>query len=222
MNELLTREAQPQSWQPRRPNRLVLRATDGDELPIDPSRWHGPTSPAEQEMLDRLRGPVLDVGCGPGRIVERLVRRGIIALGVDPAPGAVSLARRRGCPVLQRSVFEPLPGEGRWRSVLLLDGNVGIGGDPLRLLQRCRSLVHDRGDVVVEAQRPGTGMRTCRARLERASEHSAWFAWSVVAVDALPVVAGQAGLRLVGVESTDNDRWFAHLTVDRRPARGDS
>ncbi|HWW55152.1 MAG TPA: hypothetical protein VNY84_15350, partial [Acidimicrobiales bacterium] len=90
------------------------------------------------------------------------------------------------------------------------------------LLRRCRSLVHDRGGVLVEVQAPGTGWRTCRARLERGSEHSAWFAWSVVAVDALPGLAGQAGLRMTGAEHTDNDRWFAHLTADRRRARGAS
>ena len=33
-------------------------------------------------------------------------------------------------------MFEPLPGEGRWGTVLLLDGNVGIGGDPVALLER--------------------------------------------------------------------------------------
>ena len=77
-----------------------------------------------------MAGPVLDVGCGPGRLVLGLAQRGTVALGVDPAPAAVALARSRGAPVLQRSVFDPLPGQGRWRTVLLADGNIGIGGDP--------------------------------------------------------------------------------------------
>jgi SAM-dependent methyltransferase len=129
---------------------LTLRDTSGNALPLDPDRWHGPTTPAEDLMLAMLRGPVLDVGCGPGRIVASLARGGTVALGVDPAPGAVSLANQHGFPVLQRSVFGPLPGEGRWRSVLLLDGNIGIGGDPMRLLSRCRTLMHRAGRVVDE------------------------------------------------------------------------
>ena len=205
---------------PRCTDRLVLRGIDGDELPLDPSRWHGPTSAGEQDLLARLRGPVLDVGCGPGRIVERLVSRGVVALGVDPAPGAVGLARRRGCPVLQRSVFEPLPGEGRWRSVLLLDGNVGIGGDPVRLLRRCRTLVHDTGRVVAEVQPPGSGWRNCRARLERGHERSTWFAWSVVGADALAGLAGEAGLAVETIDHADADRWFAHLIPETRRAGG--
>lgn len=201
---------------------LVLRGIDGERLPLDPSRWHGPTSPTEHDLLDRLPGPVLDVGCGPGRIVERLVRRGVVALGVDPAPGAVSLARQRGCPVLQRSVFDSLPGEGRWRTVLLLDGNVGIGGDPVRLLRRCRALVHHGGSVIAEVQPPGTRTRTCRARLERGHELSAWFDWSLVAADGAAGLAGQSGLRVASVEQAPgDDRWFAHFRLARRHAHGD-
>jgi hypothetical protein len=52
---------------------------------------------------------------------------------------------------LQRSVFEPLPGEGRWQSALLLDGNVGIGGDPSKLLARIRQLLAPDGLLYVEA-----------------------------------------------------------------------
>ena len=141
---------------PPSPDRLRLRDVGGDVLPLDPARWHGPITAAEQQLLVRLTGPVLDVGCGPGRIVEGLASRGVVTLGVDPAPGAVSLARRRGCAVLQRSVFETLPGEGRWRTALLLDGNIGIGGDPVRLLRRCGALVHLSGCVVVEVEAPGS------------------------------------------------------------------
>jgi SAM-dependent methyltransferase len=94
---------------------------------------------------------VLDVGCGPGRFVSALNRRGVAALGVDVAETAVALTRGQGLPALLRSVFHDLPGEGRWPTVLLLDGNVGIGGDPLRLLERVRSLLRQGGRVLVEA-----------------------------------------------------------------------
>lgn len=36
---------------------------------------------------------ILDIGCGPGRLVSALVRRGAIVTGVDPEPGAVAEAR---------------------------------------------------------------------------------------------------------------------------------
>jgi hypothetical protein len=148
-------------------------------------------------------------------LVEALASRGVIALGVDPAPAAASLARRRGCPVLQRSVFGPLPGEGRWGSVLLLDGNLGIGGDPLALLRRCRTLVRPSGCIVAEVESPGIGWRSCRARLERGPHSSAWFAWSVVGADAIAGLAAHAGLAVRSVAGAGDGRWFAHLTPER-------
>jgi len=200
---------------------LVLRSLDGRALPLDPHRWHDDATPAEGRLLAGLRGPVLDVGCGPGRLVVDLLRRGIPALGIDPAPAAVELARRRGAPVLQRSVFDTIPGQGRWRTVLLVDGNIGIGGDPVRLLRRCRALCGPGGTVIAEVEAPGTGLAHHRARLERGGRHGPWFPWTVVGVDALVGVAHMAGLRLSHVtHAPDEHRWFAHL-VDKLTADDD-
>lgn len=66
---------------------------------------------------------------------------GVMALGIDIMPSAVRLARRRGALVLERSVFEHVPGKGLWGSALLLDGNVGIGGDASALLARLSTLL---------------------------------------------------------------------------------
>jgi SAM-dependent methyltransferase len=190
---------------------LVLRGDDGHVLPLDPTRWHGPATVDDGDVLAALDGPVLDVGCGPGRILEGLGRRGLPALGIDPAPGAVALARERGCAVLERSVFATLPGEGRWRTVLLLDGNVGIGGDPVRLLRRCRALMSADGVLLAEVEPPGVGWRTCRARLERGAEVGTWFAWSIVGADALDELAASAGLALETVQTTAGGRWFGRM-----------
>jgi SAM-dependent methyltransferase len=199
---------------------LVLRSHDGRALPLDPHRWHDDATAAEARLLAGLSGPVLDVGCGPGRLVVDLIRRGTPALGIDPAPAAVELARRRGAPVLQRSVFDSVPGHGRWATLLLLDGNIGIGGDPVRLLSRCRALCGPGGTVLAELEPPGTGLVHHRARLERGGRHGPWFPWTVLGVDALPAVARAAGLHVTEVvHASDERRWFARL-VDE-PARGD-
>ena len=47
-------------------------------------------------LLRRCTGPVLDVGCGPGRLTGALTARGHVALGVDVSAGAVRLARAPG------------------------------------------------------------------------------------------------------------------------------
>jgi SAM-dependent methyltransferase len=192
--------------------RLVLRTADGGALPLDPARWHADPTAAEEHLLAATPGPVLDVGCGPGRLVLGLARRGAVALGVDPAPAACALARDRGAPVLQRSVFDPLPGQGRWRTILLADGNIGIGGDPLRLLRRCRELLARDGTIIVEVQHPGSGCRAHRVRLERGGQHGPWFSWATVDADAIAGLAAAAGLELHHLHHVAAEkRWFAHL-----------
>jgi SAM-dependent methyltransferase len=197
---------------------VVLRAEDGATLTCDPARWHAEPDAREQRVLSALLGPVLDVGCGPGRVVAALGRRGIAALGIDPAPAAIDMARRRGGNVLQRSVFDRLPGEGRWATVVLFDGNVGIGGDAVRLLGRCRSLLAPAGTVVVEVEPPGLGWQTRRVRLEcEGGGPSPWFLWAVVGADDIADLATASGLRLQRLDE-HGGRWFAHLEVARAAA----
>ena len=108
----------------------VLRTADGAVIPLLLDRWQASPPLEEAAVLARAVGPVLDVGCGPGRHTQALAERGTIALGIDTSPSAVDAARQRGRPVLHRSVFDPLPREGRGRSAFLIDGNIGIGGCP--------------------------------------------------------------------------------------------
>jgi len=191
---------------------VILRTDRGQVLPLDPPRWFRSATSFEQGLLSSLAGPVLDVGCGPGRLVVSLGRLGTPALGIDPAAGAVELARQRGASVLQRSVFEPLPGGGRWQSVLLFDGNIGIGGAPAALLRRCRQLMAHDGSSMVELEPPGVGCTAHRARLERGGHHGPWFPWAVVGVDAIEQVAAAAGLHVDGIScSPVENRLFARL-----------
>lgn len=191
---------------------VVLRADTGETLDLDLGRWHDPATDEEADLLDTLEGPVIDLGCGPGRLVVRLASQGVPALGVDSSPSAIALARMRGATVLQRDIFGPLPGEGRWGTALLFDGNVGIGGDPARLLQRCRQLIGAEGEVVAEVQPPGTGWRRLTAWFERGGRRSESFAWAVVDADAIAGLAARAGLEVASLAATPSGRWFARLT----------
>jgi hypothetical protein len=125
----------------------------------------------------------------------------------------VELARRRGAPVLLRSVFDPVPGQGRWRTVLLVDGNIGIGGDPVHLLRRCRTLAAPDGTIVVEVEAPGVAWQRERARLEAGARQGPWFSWAVVGADAIHDLAAAAGLVVRRLHhAAAEGRWFAHLT----------
>ena len=191
---------------------LVLRAHTGETVELDVDRWHAPASDDEHRLLADVEGPVIDLGCGPGRLVVALAGRGMTAVGVDSSPVAVDLARQRGAPVLHRDVFDPLPGEGEWATALLFDGTVGIGGDPVRLLSRARRLLSPAGRVIAEVGRPGLGWRRLKAWFERDGRpHSPSFSWAVVGADAIGLLARQAGLELGRLAATPSGRWFATL-----------
>src|SRR5207244_1451802 len=91
-------------------------------LPV--ARWRGEATAADAAALAWAEGPVLDVGCGPGRHVAALAAAGVTALGLDPATAAVAAARARGVRAVRGSVFGPVPAAGQWRTALLLDGNI--------------------------------------------------------------------------------------------------
>lgn len=203
-------------WQAldERCERPLLRAISacGETLPLALERYVGPVIHDDERALSRAVGPVLDIGCGPGRHVLALARRGTVAVGVDISPMAVRMARRRGAVVIEGSIFDRLPGAGHWGSALLLDGNIGIGGQPAELLSRVRALLRATGVVVVEVDPPGLPTKTLSVRLEAPHAVSAWFPWAQVGMSDLEHLAQCAGFQ-VADRWRAGERWFAELTI---------
>ncbi len=187
-----------------------LRSISGRVLPLPAHRWIEAPSPSDERLLERVDGPVLDVGCGPGRHVLALAHAGVVALGIDISPPAIELARRRGAPVLQRSIFDRVPGAGRWGTALLLDGNIGIGGCPVTLLHRVASLLRPAGRLLVELVTDGT-IDVEQVRFEADDHVGPWFSWAHVGIEGLDDHARGAGLRVVETWY-DGGRPFAWLT----------
>jgi hypothetical protein len=132
-------------------------------------------------------------------------------MGVDISSPLLALARSRGVAVLQRSIFDRVPAAGRWGTVLLLDGNVGIGGDPVMLLNRVRALVKPGGFVLLEFDPPGRGVVPSLARIDLDGQPGPWFGWARVgACQAADLLARCPGLRLADRWS-DEGRWFASV-----------
>ncbi|MBB4933381.1 SAM-dependent methyltransferase [Lipingzhangella halophila] len=130
---------------------LFLRRHDGWMLPLEVERWCARADAADMAVLRRCERAVLDIGCGPGRLVAALAALGHRVLGIDVHPAAVARTIRSGGSAMCRSVFEGLPAEGRWETTLLLDGNIGIGGDPEALLRRVTEISAPGGLLLVEA-----------------------------------------------------------------------
>ncbi|MFE6287473.1 methyltransferase domain-containing protein [Streptomyces sp. NPDC057877] len=184
---------------------LFLERADGWLLPLDVERWCAAADPVDLAVLDRCEGAVLDVGCGPGRLVAALVARRRRALGIDVSEAAVAHTVRHGGRALRRSVFDPLPGEGRWGTALLMDGNIGIGGDPLALLDRLTALVARDGLLIAETAPSDIDERVHVQVVHLAAAHRTAgtpFPWARVGTPALLRHARRAGWRAV-------DQWSA-------------
>ncbi len=198
---------------------LFLRRSDGWLLPLDVERWCAEPDAADTALLRRCRGPVLDIGCGPGRLVAGLMAAGLTALGVDVSPAAVDRTRGAGGAVLCRSVFDRLPGEGRWATALLADGNIGIGGDPRALLSRVRQLVAPGGRLLAEAAAYEVDERLTVRVEDARGRHGGDFPWARLGVTALLDAAGAAGWRAAERWECDG-RPFVELVRPRRPSDG--
>jgi SAM-dependent methyltransferase len=91
-----------------------------DEIAGQPS----PTMEAfRAQFTARVQGRVADLGCGPGRDLERFTAQGLDVVGVDRSVGMLALARTRGVVVCGDLRLPPLrPGsfDGVWSSASLL------------------------------------------------------------------------------------------------------
>lgn len=179
-----------------------VRHDDGRVALLPVRRWLGgrhADDRFDRAMVGLCRGPTIDLGCGPGRLVAHLVQRGVPALGVDQSATAVALARQSGAPALRRDVFDPLPGTGRWHTVLLADGNVGLGGDPWRVLRRAGELLRRGGRCVAEFDAATSGVHAGWVRLESSRTIGPWFQWASVGIDCVARLADDVGLAVTGV-----------------------
>ena len=194
---------------------LVLHET-GDADPssgieMDFAKWNADADATDLSLLRAVLGPVLDIGCGPGRMVRAAMDLGLEVLGLDVSPVAVEMARESGLPVIEGSVFDSIPLEGRWQTALLVDGNIGIGGDVPAMLRRCREILLPGGEIVVEVHEDAKRDHTYTGTLvDSSGAESAVFPWAEVGLDRLIEMAGPE--RLVPTQSWVLDgRTFCRL-----------
>jgi len=85
----------------------------------------------ERASLRYLRGRIVDVGCGAGRVAVVLQERGLNVVGVDASPLAIRAARSFGVRASRCMDLETLTNHlGGFGSILLFGNNFGIFGTP--------------------------------------------------------------------------------------------
>ena len=190
--------------------RAQLRSHDGRLEFLDVDRWLAEADEVDLRVITRATGPVLDIGCGPGRHVEALSRRGTEVVGIDLSPEFVALAQTWGRSVRLQSVFDSLSGGPTWGSVLLFDGSVGIGGCPDTLLRRVVELLAPGGAALIETGAPGDPSEAMDLFIESENGRGGWVPWASLSADDTEAAASRVGLLLSDLWE-DSGRWFVQL-----------
>lgn len=185
---------------------LTLRDVNGTlETLMDVGRFAAPADDADLSVLTRANGAIIDLGCGPGRMVQAAIMTGRFAFGIDVSPTAVAVANRAGLPVLEHDINDVLPLEGKWGTALLLDGNIGIGGDPKALLSRVWDIVTDTGFIIVETSADEHEEEYFLAEVsDELGRFSGSFPWAQIGSRALLRIAAEAGLNCVEMWSHES------------------
>jgi SAM-dependent methyltransferase len=146
----------------RRGWELLLERDDGSIGPADvqPEDFflpHAAWPSWERAAIARAQGSVLDLGAGAGRHSLHLQGLGNRVTAVDVSPGCVAVCRARGIADVRLVDLRTLtPGE-RWDSILLMCGNLGLGGDlqpSLRLLSTLADLTNEGGLLIGDSVDP--------------------------------------------------------------------
>jgi SAM-dependent methyltransferase len=126
-----------------------IRYTSGDPYIKPFDEWNE----SEKEAMKDIEGPVLDVGCGVGRVGDYVKSQGFEYYGVDLSSLAVETCHKRGHKnVYVMSADEIQLDRSDFRTVVLFGNNFGIMGQPegvVRMLKGFHEITSD--DAVILA-----------------------------------------------------------------------
>ena len=113
---------------------------------------------AEKEALLNIESPLLDVGCGLGRVGDYVIRKGIEYYGVDLSPLAVDLCQKRGFEnVYMMSADDIKLDRSDFKTVVLFGNNFGIMGTPegvVKMLRGFHEITADDAVVLAGSRDP--------------------------------------------------------------------
>ncbi len=140
----------------------IVERDDGFMMAFDASYFVAPFSrwddPVEKRAMRFVRGRVLDVGCGGGRVCLHLQQRGLEVVGIDSSPGAIEACRRRGVRDARVLALEDVDESlGLFDTFAFMGQNLGLLGSRTRgrrLLRRLAAVSTERGRIVGETFDP--------------------------------------------------------------------
>ena len=149
-------------WTGNRDVQEIIARDDGlvDTSP-GPAAYFAPYeqwSPEQKEAMRYVRGRVLDIGCGAGRVALHLQEQGHEVMGIDVSPLALEVCRQRGVQnVRLLSITQVNAGLGTFDTIVMLGNNFGLFGNFRRarwLLRRWQSMTSGDGRIITATLDP--------------------------------------------------------------------
>lgn len=189
-------------------------------------RW----APVERRALRWVRGRVLDVGVGAGRVALELQARGREVVAIDVSPGAVQVARGRGVRDVRLLALEDVDESlGRFDSVVMFGNNFGLFGaraKARRLLRRLRGFAgrivatsndpyatDDRAHVAYQERNRARGRMSgqLRLRVRYRDLIGPWFDYLIVSTEEMAEIVEGTGWQIRRVIRDEGSIYVAVL-----------
>ncbi len=112
----------------------------------------------ERQGMRFVKGRVLDIGCGAGRVALHLQSRGHDVLSVDLSPLAIKVCRLRGVKNTKvLSITQLTRRLGEFDTLIMFGTNFGLFANPRRagwLLKRFHSMTSPQARILAESLHP--------------------------------------------------------------------
>jgi SAM-dependent methyltransferase len=139
-------------------NKTFIHRDDGfvDREPIERYfKTYADWSRVERKLIDdRIKGSILETGCGIGEHLIYLQKKGFDASGVDISPKAIEIAKEQGVRNCYVMDARNMKFNKKFDKVLMLYYGFGLGGTfegQIKLLNHIYALTKDKGQIIASS-----------------------------------------------------------------------